>query len=244
MHACRSSEAQRFLPYALAIALLCAFPIGCGTSPVPSADAARSRPGYDASKMPPVTSPVVQADGDHSDFDKAQPATLPLQGDITIEGRISHKGDIVFYALGPAAVGDRITIDVAGKDGLNTVAALFDGNGEVIDVNDDRAYYIGQIDPYISAIVRVDTDNLFIGVAVSTASYFASNSGRFDSGNFTIHVIRQINQTLPNARQQVVYINFAGGNTVQIAQEAAEQMRPFSAESISSRLAGQTSYII
>ena len=45
-------------------------------------------------------------------------------------------------------------------------------------------------------------------------------------------------------RQQVVWLDFEGGNRVQIGWEPVLVMNQFSAEAISSRYAGQTDYIV
>ncbi len=225
-----------------AVILVLLLASGCGTTPVPSANNARPRP--DAGDMPPVRSPVIEDPFENNTFEHAQPATLPESGEIVIEGTIAYRQDVDIYALGPAIVGDRIIVDVTGHDGLNTVAALFDGDENLIDASDDRSYYGGLIDPYISQVVRVNTPQLYVGIAVSTARYFGSSQGRYDSGSYSIRVRREPNTAVRAARGQIVYLDFEGGAGVQIALEPIVVMSPFSAESISGRLAGQTSYII
>lgn len=224
------------------VVLLCCV-TGCDTLPLGGSDAASLRADFSSREMPPVQSPVEEATDDNNSFETAQPATLPDQGQIEIHGRIDFQGDVDLYALGAAAAGDLVIVDVTGHDGLNTVAALFDGNGDLIKANNDRSYYAGQYDPYISQVIRSDTGMLFVGIAVSTATHFATSGGRYSTGSYTIRVTRQMGATYPAARQQVVWLDFAGGERVQIALEPAEVMRPFSAESMSARFTGQTDYI-
>ncbi len=178
---------------------------------------------------------------DNNLFDAAQTALLPEDGEISVNGTVDGQNDVDIYALGPAAAGDRITIDVIGANGLNTVAALFDENKNIIDANDDRSYYAGQLDPYISRVIRRDMANIYVGVAVPRGRYFSSNDGRYDNGTYTLRAFRQSNRPLAEARQQVVYLNFAGGANVQIALQPYELMRAFSADAISQRFEGQTS---
>jgi len=194
--------------------------------------------------LPPVKSPVLEDNVDNGIFESAQPATLPHPGTIMIEGVINGRNDIDIYALGPAIRGDRITVEITGHDGLNTVAALFDGFTDLIDANDDRSFYGGLVDPYISRVIRADTANLFVGVAVSSAANFASSAGRFDSGTYTIKLTCQPAESVPEIHPQLVYMDFEGGDNVQIGLEPIASMRPFSAESISDRLAGRTEDII
>lgn len=231
------------LPAVMSLSLLVA--AGCGTMPLPAGEAGSAlaaRP--DMSDLPPVQSPVIEDDYENGLFEHAQPATLPVTGEIVVEGTINGIDDADLYALGPALAGDRIIIDVTGHDGLNTVAALFDGNQDLIDANDDRSYYAGRLDPYIARVVAVDTPNLHLGVAVSSGAYFSSTAGRFSNGSYTIRVRREPGAYVLPARQQWVYLNFEGGARVQIGLQSVEVMRPFSAESISGRLAGTTESVI
>lgn len=178
----------------------------------------------------------------HNTFDKPQSVPMRTNGTFTIQGRIDGKGDVDLYDLGPGRAGHLITLDVLGDNGLNTVAGLFDGDGNLIDASDDRSYYGGRLDPYISIRLPKDMDHVVVGIAVSGASYFSSANGRYDTGTYSIRVSHaEGNPTGP--RPQVVWLDFAGGDSVQIGGEPIEVMRPFSAESISGRLNGQTAAI-
>ncbi len=222
-----------------AVRIFCVFSLvpllGCETGVVPD-DLSSSRDNA-------IQGSVVESGDADAAFAAAPAATLPADGSVTIEGTIDAAGDIDIYDLGPAAAGDRITVQVQGQGGLNTVAALFNGNTDLIDANDDRSYYGGLVDPYLSRVVRHDTSNLFVGLTVSSATYFASNAGRFDTGSYTIVVTRQPGNPVQAPRNQLVYLNFAGGANVQIGLEPITTMRPFSAESISGRLNGKTDAI-
>lgn len=141
-------------------------------------------------------------------------------------------------------MGDRIIVEVTGHNGLNTVAALFDGNGDLIDANDDRSYYAGQIDPYIAQVVRAEAPDLYLGIAVSRATHFASSAGRYETGSYSVAITRQSGATMPRPRHQLVYLSFQGGDRVQIGLEPIEVMRPFSPTAISSRFEGRKDDII
>ncbi len=217
--------------------------VGCDTLPLSGSDSASLRPNLSSREMPPVQSPVVEGADANDTFDTAQLTTLPVQGAIEIQGRIDHNGDIDVYALGSAVAGDLIVVDVQGHDGLNTVAAMFDSHGDLIKANNDRSFYAGQLDPYISQVIRQDTEMVYVGISVSTATHFASSSGLYSTGSYTIRVSRRTDAAYLSPRQQVVWLDFAGGEQVQIALEPAELMRPFSAESISARFEGLTDSI-
>lgn len=223
----------------LCIALL----TGCGTDVPGSGTDSNLRPVDPSTDNNAVGN--VAEDGILNDlFDQAQPATMKLDGSITITGSITERSDIDIYALGPAAAGDRVIIDIKGDDGLNTVAGLFDAGFDLIDANNDRSYYAGQLDPYIAQIIRADTDALYLGVAVSESGHFTSSSGQYDNGTYSITVLRQPDSVVSPARQQVVWLDFEGGDRVQIGLEPVETMRPFSVESITNRLDGSTDYVI
>ncbi len=225
-----------------AMLVLAGFVTGCGTTVLPGDENAARTPSDDG-KLTPVQSPVYEDTNDNSLFESAQPATLPEDGLIEIEGAIDPPGDIDLYALGPAHAGDTIIIDVTGQGGLNTVAALFDGNGDLIDANNDRAYYSGNLNPYIGQVLREDSPNLFLGIAASTATQFAAPS-EATTGAYGIRVSRRSGRPATAPRQQVVWLDFEGGESVQIALEPVVVMNTFTAEAMSARFAGQTLYII
>lgn len=219
--------------------------IGCDAMPFGGdPNSARTRAELASGVMPPVTSPVFEDAIDNGIFESAQPATLPDSGSIVVEGFIDGNSDIDVYALGPALRGDRITVEVTGYDGLNTVAGLFDGYTDLIDANDDRSYYGGLRDPYVSRVVREDTANLFVGVAVSSRANFSSNAGGSSSGSYSVKITRATGAGVAGPNPQLVYMDFEGGDIVQIGLETPTTMRPFSAESMSGRLAGRTEDII
>lgn len=243
MHLFRASGADRSLSTILASVALMTL-IGCDALPLGGAAAVQS-PNNAARQMPPVRSPVPEDESafNNNEFVDAQPATLPLDGAIVIEGAIDVPGDVDMYMLGPAFKGDQIVIEVYNTGGMNTVAALFDGAGDLIDQNNDRSFYAGLVDPYITQVLRTDTTNLYVAITVSTARNFATGSSK-STGGYSIKCSRKQGFSVAPATSQVVYCDFAGGDRVQIALEPIETMRPFSAESISGRFAGQTNYMI
>jgi len=219
----------------------CLVAAGCDTVQIPGLEGfSRTRPGGGLA----APGAVAEQDGANGVFETAQPAPLPDEGEITIEGTITGRDDIDIYSLGPADAGDRITLDVSGRGGLNTVAALFDAEKNLIDANDDRSYYAGQIDPYLTQVIRRPTTDLYVGVAVTRATYFSSGAGRYENGSYSVRVIRKRNQSFLAARRQTVWLDFDGATGVQIALQPFENIRPFEAEKISPRFAGQTQRMI
>jgi hypothetical protein len=246
MHARTLSSDLRII-LSVIVALACLVQTGCDLDPFGEADSA-SRLVSDTTTgpidVPPPQGLVNEAASDNDSFAAAQGATMVPGGAITIDGRIDFSGDVDVYALGPAAAGDLVTIEVTGRDGLNTVAALFERSGDLIDANDDRSYYGGRLDPFISARISAATDNLLLGIAVSQAAYFASTEGRYDSGSYSVRVTHVGGGSATPPRVQYVWLDFEGGEEVQIGGEQIELMRRFNVESISTRLAGQTDYVI
>ncbi len=239
MHVYRTSKAPRGgLLVSLFTLILCA-QFGCDALPLGGLGGTQ-----DGDLTSGGIAGSIKEDGDNSAFELAQSATVALGQTVTIQGRLDSRTDIDLYSLGPATAGERITIEVTGDNGFNTVAALFDGNNDLIDANDDRSYYGGDVNPYISRVIRHDTPNLFVGVAVSSTAHFGNNVGRYDGGTYTISAKRETSTYMPEPRKQIVYLDFSGGALVQIGLEPIVTMRPFSAESISSRLSGDTNYLI
>ncbi len=247
MHRQRLRGAPRSICVCLTTLAIC-LPVGCGTDAIPGSDTSsttRSDPGQETETVASSQDATPEvASGSSNVFPSAEPATMPAIGTITINGAISSSGDVNLYMLGSAVAGDRIVIEVTGHNGLNTVAALFDGYGDLIDANDDRSYYAGLVDPYIARVIREDTSNLYLGIAVPSAVHFASPSGRYETGSYSIRVDREVSAAVAEPQRQVVYLDFAGGDSVQIGLEPIEVMQPFSTAAISSRLAGDREYII
>lgn len=239
MHVPRSflrarTEATLLAPVCL-LAMLC----GCDTLPLGDVS-----PGLDGGLVAGGVAGSFQEAGDNSAFDAAQLVPLGADQTIIISGNIESPTDIDLFSLGAAVAGDRITIDVKGDNGFNTVAALFNENTDLIDANDDRSYYAGEINPYLSRVIRRDTDTLYLGVTVSSTEHFGNGNGRYSSGTYTVTVKRESGGVMPEPKKQLVYVDFEGGASVQIGLEPVTTMRPFSAEAISSRLAGETEYLI
>ncbi len=233
MHSRRNSRIPLMLGHCVLTVTLLSHP-GCETAPVDGLGSSRSN----------GASALQEEETDNSAFAAAQAASLPESGSVVIEGSIDSLADIDIFALGAASRGDRITIEVDGASGLNTVAALFNGDVDLIDANDDRSYYSGLIDPYISRVLRHDTTQLYIGVAVSRGSHFASQQGRYETGTYKITATRVPGSPVLEPSRQIVYLDFEGGDAVQIGMEPNVTMNPFSAESISGRFNGQTEYLV
>ena len=224
------------------LAMCPCFFFGCDAVPLGAPGSANQRPTPSFADFPPVTDPVIEEVADNSAFEFAQPATLPVDGEFHIQGSIDSLSDIDLYAMGPAERGDRITVDVSGSDGINTLVSLFDADMNIIDANDDRSYYGGLLDPFVSLVLRQDTGNVYVGISLSSGQYFTSTQGRHP-GAYNIRMQRKPSQTVRESTHQIVWLDFEGGDAVQIAQQPIENMRPFSAESISSRHSGKTDYI-
>lgn len=226
-----SSEARM-----VALVALCAIPTAaCDVLPVEWVFAASRVQA--ASRLNPISIDEAVAP-----FAHAVPVALPQVGSVTFDGGLTSADEVALYALGPVAARERIIVEVAGRDGLNTMAALFTSRGELIDANDDRSYYGGQVDPFLNVAMRADDPNLVLGLAISRARYFGLNDGRYTSGEFRVTVRRSLDgafQYVP----QTVWLEFGGGSGIRIAQEPAFDVAPFDAGRISGRLAGDTGYI-
>lgn len=230
-----------FLSYVLCLALVAAQGCGVFDLPLPGAATAGQVDADDAADPSAQSSRVSEVPDQNDRLDRAQSIVLPEAAAMTISGLIDSSGDIDVFALGPAARGNRVIVDVRAAAGLNLVAALFDADQNLLDANDDRSYYGGQLDPYIVYTLRADTPNLFVALALSRSGR-ASLSGA--GGAYEITLRRDPAAAVPQPRQQIVFVDFEGGQLVQIALEQPELMRPFKTEFISQRLAGQTDHVV
>lgn len=239
MHVYRTSKAPHAGRFQIILALIPALFLGCDTMPL--GDIGASLNGSLTGGG--VAGSLTEA-GDNSVFERAQVADLALGQTMTINGNIDSPDDIDIFSIGSVKAGERITIDIKGDNGFNTVAAIFDGNSDLIDANDDRSYYSGEADPYISRVMRADSDVLYLGVTVSSTQHFGSSGGRYNSGTYTATIKREASGVVNAPKKQIVFLNFEGGDSVQIGLEPITTMRPFSAEAISSRLGGKTEFLI
>lgn len=182
------------------------------------------------------TEPGFQEFETNNQFSSATPVFMGDGGVVDIRGSLSGTADIDVYDVGPIQAGDRIIVDVMASADQDVAAALFDADQDLLMLNDDRAFFSGQLDPLIDMVARHD----------STACYLvvSSSPGNWGTGDYTMTVSKLPGQAIPGPRAQSVVLVFDGGSDVRISNMAGVQIPPFDAIDISPRYSGQTDTMI
>ncbi len=160
----------------------------------------------------------------NNEFSEANDVMLTLNvGDkIEIFGAILNDVD-VFKLMQGASLGDNMIFDAHASNDFNTRAALFNSDGELLYANDDRSYYGGAKDPYITLDLREDYPELYFAIAPSYLG-FESPVGVSDESNYNVQVERKIlpfSSVQPNPQRAL--LDFDGGR-VQIGLEPVEDI--------------------
>lgn len=189
--------------------------------------------------------PDVQATPEiepNDDVDFATPVTFDETGRARLTGTIrpiKEGGDADFYALGPMKAGDRITIDVDSPDSdVDSLIAVFDADYKLFVNNDNDGSDPSIKDPYVSEIVRHDSDNYMLVVTRSAFAGFGPPS----SGAYEILATVERGGPVPTPTRQKLLLNFEGG-TVAVHGEQRLRIDPFDAGDIDPRYAGQTAIV-
>jgi hypothetical protein len=155
-------------------------------------------------------------------FETATAIALDGDGRAQFTGRIDSMKDTDIYDLGELAPGDRLSVDVQTTSGdLDAMAAVFDEREYLLAFNDDRMPDASNLNPLIDVIVPGYEGRYYLGVA----PYAGSGS----SGDYRVdvHVTRAVGVLDPEP--QTVYLNWAGGQNIRIANVGVFDIDPFEA---------------
>jgi hypothetical protein len=165
---------------------------------------------------------------DTSNNSSLQSATaLPLgsTGELQFTGVIDRTKDIDVYELGALSPGDRLYIDVQRLNGnLDAVAAVFDNREYLVAFNDDRVPDGSNLNPLIDIVIRGQEDAYYLAIIAYPGS---STFGQYE---VAVQIQRQVGEPPPHA--QTVFLNWAGGDNVDIPNVGTFNLRPFSATDV------------
>lgn len=201
---------------------------GCDASWTPS--------GIDGNVNPdPTLARGKRVSGEPNDtFSLALDLLLNESGIGRIQGTIPTEDDVDVYNLGEMAPGDRIRVDLVGRNGLDAAIALFDDMGRLVIENDDRNPAAGQIDPFVNHVVRHEGINYFLCVAAAPLGP--------STGSYTATITVSRGEPVPPPRPQAVLLDFDGGSMA-IPGDRTYTVGPFNAGTIDVLYAGQTATI-
>ncbi len=179
---------------------------------------------------------VVETSDSEESWAAATPVPLPDSGSVGVSGRIDTTADVDIFDLGPVKTGDRIMLTTEQKEGLDAAAGLFDPEGNLLAVNDDRAYSVGWYDPFLNHVIREDLPHCYLALAASPAHP--------STGGYTFTIQRTRNEYVPELRGQAVLLDFDGDAAVQIGSRASFSIDAFDAADIDARYSGKTDQVV
>jgi hypothetical protein len=192
--------------------LLC---LGCPITPV--------TPATDTT--PAGTQSVNLDTGNNSSLGTAAALTLDSSGRANFTGIINSRGDIDVYNLGTLAAGDRLQVDVQTTSGnLDPVAAIFDSRQYLIAYNDDRTPDGSNLNPLLDFVIRGNTDTYYLGII----SY--PDQPTYGQYKVALQIQRQVGKPPPEA--QTVFLDWAGGSTIDVPNVGTFNLPPFSATDV------------
>lgn len=155
-----------------------------------------------------------------------------------LQGTIEDSGDLDVFALGQGMAGDRIVVETFTRgSSLDVSIALFDGEGRVMEVNDDQCDDFENeqcLDSKIDFITRHGGENTFLVVGRSA---FADSDRR--TGSYTVNLKLHPGTPVPPPRGQTLILDFDGA-TVASPVLGNRTLDAFDAERIDIRYRGRT----
>lgn len=170
------------------------------------------------------------------DLATATPVTFDATGRVEISGTITSDNAVHVYDLGSCEHGDRIiiSVDPAAGSGLDPTTAVFDENGQLFALNDDKDIIGGLFGSAIDEVVTVAGSHFYLAI---TKFYQDTTGGAYEA---IVRIERGVGVTTRPV--QVLLLNFAGGE-VTILGEGTISFGVFDAADIDAAYAGKTAQI-
>lgn len=164
-------------------------------------------------------------------FTAPQPISLPPKSLIDIQASLSTVGDIDIYDIGAVPAGQQISVAASCSQDLNLAAAVFDEQQRLLSCNDDRSWQV-DTEPSLATVIRHDCQHCYVVIAASPTVTQAQ-------GSYTLRIMRD-DTVDPQARPQVLYLDFAGRKFVRLPDGTTADIPAFDARNIDVSYAGQT----
>lgn len=168
-----------------------------------------------------TANPFIDADG-NSSFPSADKLDLPPRETLVFNGEIDAPADLDVFDLGQRQPGDHILIDVRATDGrLDAVAAVFDEREFLHAYNDDRSEDLSNLNPLIDFVIREHTGTFYLAVA--------PYAGGASTGPYEVSIQLTPDSEIPEPKAQVVFLDWAGGQNIDIPNVGTYDLPPFDA---------------
>lgn len=161
---------------------------------------------------------------------------LPIEPRVQniVTGAVAGPDEVVTYEIGAVAPGDTILAEVISQDrGFDPAVAVFDADLDVINLNDDRNYYLRATDPVVQFTVRNASDECYIVVAPSIRSD--------STGAYQLRItLTPEGDAAPEPAPQIIYLDFDGASSVVVGGRAPVEVPPFTGSMIDEAFANDT----
>lgn len=155
----------------------------------------------------------------------------------SVSGRLNSPGEVMTYEIGAVNAGDLLRIEVEALDpGFDPAVAVFGADLEVIQVNDDRDYFLRDRNPELRFVARRASAECHVVVASSVRSDTA--------GAFNLIVTRLPGNQVAPPVPQVIYLDFDGGRGVVVGGRTPLDVSAFSGAMIDAAFADATEALI
>ena len=171
---------------------------------------------------PPSGGPPVIDPGTNKSIATAAPLDLS-SGQLQFLATIHSGTDINVFQLGALVAGDHVHADIQTQTGsLDGVAAIFDATAELVDFNDDRDP--NDVNPLIDFVLRGNPGAYYLAVigfpgSNTTGEYLAD-----------VQIERQVG--VPPPENQIVFLDWRGGNGITIPSVGTFNLPPFTARQV------------
>jgi len=180
-------------------------------------------------------SPTFQENGTNDYLEQANRVALADVPSI-VTGAVRSADDVDVYEIGPIQPGERIQVSMESDATLDGNLALFDENGTLLLVNDNRNVYLGIREPFLDVTIRRASSACY--VAVSATSNAAHD------GEYRLLISKSNSQPILEPRPDDVLMVFSGGDDVTIGSRAAVDVPVFDAALIDPVWQGRTDELI
>jgi hypothetical protein len=163
----------------------------------------------------------------NTDNNDASTTAQAIEPGTQLAGSLSGSDDFMLFEIGAGAYGEEWSVtpsaSLLGTDVFLVV--LFDANMDLLQRQQVTSRYP------LKHVVRTNSSLLYVGVA--------PGYGR-NGGNFTMDVAKRTGVNVPPARQQVVYVNFAGGSNISVHRRTGISFPPFDGSRLGADYADDT----
>ena len=184
---------------------------------------------------PTVSSPSGDAYSEienNNTLKSATAADANAGNQFTFSGKISSSDDVDMFLLGTLSPGDRVIVDIETTSGtLDPLAVIFDDREYMLAFSDDRVSG-SDYDPYLDVTIPGSQRPYYVGVI----GYPDLDT----TGNYRVNVTVDPGGGAIAAEAQVVYLNWAGGNNIEIPNIGTFNLDPFDATDTGGPYDGQT----